>query len=268
MSETEKEYYLEKMYELDCEIEDNDGVMRLKEINDEKGDLLYQKKKIVKQLVDINQKIKSLNEEIETLTEKSTKKILEAIEKQRWYFIKNRPDIILDIETGIIWPNLNKLKLTQKNVKEMRLFIKELVVDGYEEWKIPTREMLVEIINTGFPFYEEKKIKGLSKIYNSNEEVSDLTYKNCGEVFLYGEIIAGVLPYSDAIVPRKYEKTLKDNTEWEEERKDRLKLNLLIKNKLEPIFNEEEITEIYRKKYIEKVNYLDKVIEYEENNNK
>ena len=33
-------------------------------------------------------------------------KILEAIKNQRWYFIKNKPKILFDKNTGLIWANL------------------------------------------------------------------------------------------------------------------------------------------------------------------
>lgn len=42
-------------------------------------------------------------------------KILEAIKNQRWYFIKNKPKILFDKNTGLIWANLNTFNYANKD---------------------------------------------------------------------------------------------------------------------------------------------------------
>ncbi len=52
-------------------------------------------------------------------------KILEAIKNQRWYFIKNKPQILFDKNTGLIWANLHWLSFPEFNYSTYRDHIDE-----------------------------------------------------------------------------------------------------------------------------------------------
>lgn len=60
---------------------------------------------LIKQRDDILAQIKAIEENSEV----KINKILEAIKKQRWYFFKNDPKILMDRDTGYLWANLDYL---------------------------------------------------------------------------------------------------------------------------------------------------------------
>ena len=51
-------------------------------------------------------KIASINAEVAKLSGTGVERILDAINEQRFFFIKNKTKVILDTHTGLLWANL------------------------------------------------------------------------------------------------------------------------------------------------------------------
>ena len=72
-------------------------------------------------------------------------KILDAIQNQRWFFFKNKPNIIFERCTALIWANLDyfpyKIHGGPYSYNDAENLINSTNVkgiDGYENWTAPT----------------------------------------------------------------------------------------------------------------------------------
>lgn len=85
-------------------------------------------------------------------------KILEAIKNQRWYFIKNKPKILFDRNTGLIWANLHTFNYLDKDgygypLKDIDNTINKYSF-GINGFRVPTcYELWQAIADKTLPFY-------------------------------------------------------------------------------------------------------------------
>ncbi|MBS2904751.1 hypothetical protein KFV96_26930, partial [Klebsiella pneumoniae] len=86
-----------------CEGIDNDNnAKKIAALNMDKADLLAKKNCITIELNSIEQQLNNINQEINNLSGAGIERILNAIKKQRWYFFKNKPKVLMDRETGLL----------------------------------------------------------------------------------------------------------------------------------------------------------------------
>ena len=101
---------LAKLREIEenCEgIENEHNAQKVQELNIEQAQLKAQKQELSTKLSAIEDKLGTIAIEINELSQTGINKILEAIKNQRWYFFKNKPKVLMDKWTGILWTNLN-----------------------------------------------------------------------------------------------------------------------------------------------------------------
>ena len=105
-----KEELLEKIQSIEqtCEGIDNSANCEIIiGLDAEKARLSSRNKEIECESKKISSRIKKINDQIVLLSKNSTDVILEGIKNQRWFFFKNKPSVLFDKYTGLLWANLN-----------------------------------------------------------------------------------------------------------------------------------------------------------------
>ena len=105
---TQRDGLLKKIREIEaaCEgIENENNAKRVQELNLEQAQYSAQRQEIATKLAVIDEKLADITARIMELGETDVEKILEAIKNQRWYFIKNKPKILFDKNTGRFFPD-------------------------------------------------------------------------------------------------------------------------------------------------------------------
>lgn len=264
-----------KGIEENCEgIDNENNAKKISELNMQKSDLLAKKNELASKLAMMEQQTNTISAEINSLSGTGIDKILDAIEKQRWYFFKNKPKVLMDKYTGILWPNLNyynhlKSDGNEYTINEVKYMIDNLQIDLYDNWEVPgTYDLWKLIKDKSFIFkegddWEIKKRWYWAVRYNGNICSKDLDYEGADAGI--GRENVSIIPCNKEITYFDYEKNISpDNNIYTEKEKLQFTLNLFIDNNLEPIFDDEEITELYRKMYIEKPALMNKLSEIQE----
>lgn len=255
-------------------IDNKNKSKKIKALNMDKSDLLAKKKSIAIELNRIEQKLNNINEEINNLSSTGIDRILEAIKEQRWYFFKNKPKVLMDRETGLLWPNLDYFEgIKEKSVydpleKEAEKILRELKIDGYNEWKIPSKNQIIKMVDDkSFPFQTENYyINNHRYLFCSDEDnnkrsISLETYETFKGIG-YSPLL---IPCYNKLTNNNYAKDIiKENKVYTEREKLQFTLNIFINNGLQPIFKNEDLTELYKKIYIEKPLLLEKLNELQE----
>lgn len=217
-------------------------------------------------------------------------KILEAIKNQRWYFIKNKPKILFDKNTGLIWANLNTFNYADKDGEGYQFY--EVDVDdliksysfGVDSFRVPTcYELWQAVADKTIPFHEDAygvTLMGRVRMeswrllaiqywtceYNGYKRKKDLNVKGATSGLTDNELIpAAIFPCSDHLIKNSdyQEKVKPGNPVYTEKERLQFTLDLFTQNELVPIFNDEEITELYKKLYFEKPQLLEQLQELE-----
>ena len=251
-----------KEIETSCEgIENEDNANRLQELNMAKAQLSAQEVNIKEQLNTVQAQIAAVSAEMTELSVTATEKILEAVKNQRWFFFKNVPEIILDRDTGLLWANLEYFPWCDVNgnryyTDEAKQAVSEFKVGNIDDWKFPTfDDFRTMISDKTFPYhigYDYYYIKGRAYWYcdmtgysGDGIDLSDLSIES-GAWF--------VIPCSDYLVKNTdFRNNLwLNNYAYTEKERLQFILNLFIQNDLLPIFNDQEVMQLYKKVYVEK----------------
>ncbi|HAT4364716.1 TPA: hypothetical protein I9148_002266 [Clostridium perfringens] len=270
----EKNKIIENITEIEeqCEGIDNEkNANKIIKLNMKKADLLSEKNNISLELAKIDKQLEDINKEISAISISGIDKILGAIKKQRWYFFKNKPKIIMDKKTGILWPNLDYYNCGKdegepyrfKGNDKLNKIIMQLNLDGYKGWEIPSRNEFINMIDDGsFPF--NVRITGLKK-YDKGWRVKDNKVIDPHEGYKIIPSNFFIIPCNKSITTKEYEADiLRENKIYSEEERLKLTLKLFVKNDLEPIFEDNKITELYKKIFIEKPILLEKLNELQD----
>ena len=277
----DKIHALEEQYE---GIENEHNAKKMQELNKVQAKLIGNQNDLKQQLQSVQEKLKTINVEIDKLSSTATDRILEAIKNQRWYFFKNKQHILMDKTTGILWANLDYFpyKKEQKNntcynIDEAKSLVNNYSVDGIDDWQVPTLEVFKHMIyDKTFPFQKGEmcKIEDVSywfclsctsiKLYNMDENFGGNNSLR-SSLFMFPIQTAYILPCSYHLLKNsKYEKNVsKDNNVYTEKEKLQFTLDLFRENELLPIFDDAEITDLYKKIYFEKPKLLQALSEVE-----
>lgn len=279
---------LDKIQEIEeqCQgIENEHNAQKLQELNKVQAQLIGNQNNLKQQLQSVQEKLKTINSEIDKLSSTATDRILEAIKNQRWYFFKNKPHILMDKTTGIIWANLDcfpwnkgenpndKGYMYCYKFKEAEELLKKYITDNIPNWEFPKKQELIHFVeDKSCPFIKENssdyRLKGY-KIWitiektPSNEKFMVLNLdelkndENRDNAFL--------IPCSYHLIQNnEYEKNVSENNHiYTEKERLRFTLDLFRKNELWPIFDDAEITDLYKKIYFEKPRLLQALSEVE-----
>lgn len=198
-------------------------------------------------------------------------KILEAIKNQRWYFIKNKPKVLFDKSTGLLWANLN----TFNYLKEGRngYFSSEVdnIISGYsfgmDGFRVPTcYELWQAVEDKTIPFH--RKGDGYWLLlgnyyyiceYNGDRKIKYLEAQGATSKLYDNRGNSGALfPCSDYLIQDTdyQEKVKPGNPVYTEKERLQFTLDLFTKNELWPIFDDAEVTELYKQIYFEKPKLL------------
>lgn len=190
---------------------------------------------------------------------KDESKILNAIQQQRWYFIKNKPNILFDRETGYLWPNLNSFNYVDEKGKfytktKCKAIISQLNLDGFLGWEIPSsKDVKIIVSDKEFPFKNGSyfKILGHHSIYIQDNNQQECAIKLDAE---YPKLLisntAYFIPVNKNLSSEEYINGRK-TTYLSKEEKLNLTLELFKKYEFEPIFDNDEITQLYKKLYLD-----------------
>lgn len=260
-----------KEIEETCEgIENENNAQKISKLNIEKSKLMAEKTSLTIKLSNLEKELNRISEEIRTLSGTGIERILQAIKQQRWYFFKNKPKVLMDRDTGILWANLDYFKWrkgenTYYTLKEAKQIVKELQIDGFNGWKIPNKNQMVKMIDDKkFPFQKGNYHLINNEYYwfcfdeNNNIRINLDSYR------MYGSDNSSValLPCCTNLVYHSYEQDVSPtNKVYTETERLQFTLNLFVNNGLEPIFNDDEITQLYKKIYFQKPELMEKLNE-------
>ncbi|OON96136.1 MAG: hypothetical protein ATN31_01860 [Candidatus Epulonipiscioides saccharophilum] len=226
-------------------------------------------KNLQKQREELLSKISEMEQQF-----KGEEKILEAIKNQRWFFFRNKPKVLMDKTTGLLWANLYYFPYCKPNNKAYAFNKVVDVINKYNfndirGFRVPTPPELWEMIeDKTFPFKSGDKWRiRNSGFWNVNNNGSI-----CGKCLNYEGAWAAIsntgsfiLPCSSILVDNTdYVKNINaSNKVYNEKERLQFTLDLFVQNDLEPIFKNDEITQLYRTLYIEKLKLLEQLSEIE-----
>lgn len=202
-------------------------------------------------------------------------KILEAIKNQRWYFFKNKQKVFMDRNTGILWANLDyypyNVGYSAGAIEEAIMKFAENNDTGFKKWRLPEFDEFCCIMNDKeFPLMKCTKIDVVrggfmsqlgSIIYWFVFRRKELGFYNEFKFIKIKDCCFGKfynLPCTSCLVEGlDYEKNVApENKVYTEKERLQFTLDLFTKNELWPIFDDAEVTELYKQIYFEKPKLL------------
>jgi uncharacterized protein YfcZ (UPF0381/DUF406 family) len=270
----EKQSLLTKIGEIEetCEgIDNHKNIFRISQLNEKQAKLNSELVHLKSKISIIEQELNNVRSEIRNLSSRGTERILKAIKKQRWYFFKNKPKVLMDRDTGILWANLHYYPYYKGENPDQKYIwnegtdsIHKLNIDGYKGWDLPTELQFKKMysdksspfITKGY-FIKGKQYWRIKRdpassvgLHSSNLDIS--TYDS------YWWPCNTFLTYED------YEKDIStSNKVYSEIERLQFTLELFVKNGLQPIFIEDEITQLYNQIYFEKPALIKKLNQVE-----
>lgn len=260
-----------------CEgIENENNAKRVQELNLEQAQYSAQRQEIAAKLAVVDGKLAAINTGIMELGGTGVEKILEAIKNQRWYFIKNKPRILLDKNTGLVWANLNTFNYVDKDGKNYPFNDVDNIINNYsfgvDGFRVPTcYELWQAVADKKIPFHKAGsrncrlfdrswwycEYNGYKKAKNLDDDGATNNLTDC----CYGSLF----PCSDYLIQNSdyHEKVNPNNPVYTEKERLQFTLDLFTQNELWPIFNDEAITELYKKLYFEKPKLVEQLQELE-----
>jgi len=261
-----KDYIRDKIEYIETNYEglvNEENSRKMKDLVNEQDELVNNKTDILNKLSVIDFQLRKINQKIRALSGNGIEKILDGIEKQRWFFFKNKPKVVLDKYTGILWANLDYYKFYNSESSthtyaydEALKLVETLDLDGYKNWAIPTSFQIISMIDDKtFPFQEGNyhRIKNLDYWFatDGDDYCIDLDNYNMGQANVY------LLPCNTCLTSEEYERNVMDeNRVYTLTEKLQFTLDIFVNNSLEPIFDSEEANEYYQNIYVEKKKLL------------
>lgn len=271
-----------------CEgIENPENAAKVTELNSRQSELLAQKGKLQTNLSALDNEFGNIATNIRNLSGSGIEKILQAIKKQRWYFFKNKPKVLMDRDTALLFVNLDYFPYWKTdepfesnwsgtpdgpvyNQDETYKLVETLNWDGYTNWRLQT---INELRSSRYiPQFKKKFIDTHSSIVNfywissekrkvykidvCNGRVDDTRVSDWNRGYFY--------PVCEELVPPDYAKNFSNDKIYTEKERLYMALNIFVQNELEPIFDDEEVTNLYRQIYIEKPVLMKQLSELDE----
>jgi len=272
---TQRDDLLVKIREIEasCEgIENENNAKRVQELNLEQAQYQAQRQEMVAKLAGLDGKLSIINAEITKLSGTGIERILEAIKNQRWYFFKNKTKILMDRDTGLLWENLEYFPFRKSDgngysEEEAKQIVSKVgTIDDYSNWKRPTYDQFIFMCESDtMPFREggRRKIKGHNLWFASkgNDNMVDTESK---EHYYYSSYSSSayLILCNSLLCDEEYKvRVSKNNPNYNEKERLQFTLDIFIQNELWPIFDDEEITELYKKIYFEKPKLLEQLQE-------
>lgn len=274
---TQRDELLAKIREIEssCEgIENEHNAQRVQELNLEHAQLSAQKQELSTKLSAMESRLSAISSEITKLSGTGIDRILEAIKNQRWYFFKNKTKVLMDRDTGYLWANLdyfdwcpNKQNDQHYSSEGARNIVSSFCGDGYSNWLIPKFDDFKDMIkDKSFPYCTGSTGNGYY-ILNRNYYYCDMSGYGHNGIDLsdlsFEDGVYYVIPYCKELVQSTDYKinVSPNNHNYTEKERLQFTLDLFVQNDLWPIFDDAEITELYKKIYYEKPCLLEQLQE-------
>ena len=172
----QKEALLEKIHNIEesCEgIKNANNVSTTQKLNEEKSQLLQKQKDYTAELKVIGARLNEIGNQLNALSGTGSKKILDAIGKQEFYFIKNKPNVLFAKTTGLLWVNLDTFDFNNDRQQygtaqagNVRNYYAHNGLDGYSNWRFPSMSELAEFTKVeSNPFHNGKQTLRLKSEY-------------------------------------------------------------------------------------------------------
>lgn len=267
-------------------IENPENVAKVTELNAKQSELLAQKGKLQTNLSALDNELGNIAKNIRDLSGSGIERILQAIKKQRWYFFKNKPKVLMDRDTGLLWNNLNfsieneRRRGNWYSVNEANTLIQNLSLNDFKNWKVTNKSYFEMLTNStaNFPFYfrEKRIVHSYNPEQNSNvkyttvlmSENNNNTIKArwCDHDYPKENGSEGLLLiYSEDVVSSEYSANISpSNNFYSETEKLQFTLDIFVQNDLIPLFDDAEITNLYRQIYVEKPALMKQLAELDE----
>lgn len=271
---TQRDGLLKKIREIEaaCEgIENENNAKRVQELNLEQAQYSAQRQEIAAKLAVVDGKLANINAEILELSGTGVEKIFAAIKNQRWYFFKNKPKVFMDRDTGILWTNLEYFSYCKSDgngyseTEAKEIESKVGTIDGYGNWKRPTYKQFIFMCESKtMPFREGdgSSIKG-AVWWFANKNGDNMVNTKTKEHNYYSSS-AYLILCNSLLCDKEYEvRVSKNNPVYTEKERLQFTLDLFTQNELWPIFNDEAITELYKKLYFEKPKLVEQLQDLE-----
>lgn len=265
---------LKKIREIEaaCEgIENENNAKRVQKLNLEQAQYSAQRQEIAAKLAIVDGNLANINAEILELSGTGVEKIFAAIKNQRWYFFKNKPKVFMDRDTGILWTNLEYFSYCKSDgngyseTEAKEIESKVGTIDGYGNWKRPTYKQFIFMCESKtMPFREGdgSSIKG-NVWWFANKNGDNMVNTKTKEHNYYSSS-AYLILCNSLLCDKEYEvRVSKNNPVYTEKERLQFTLDLFTQNELWPIFNDEAITELYKKLYFEKPKLVEQLQELE-----
>lgn len=256
-----KEEILKKVEIIQENCEGIDNVInakKLSDLNNKKSELLSKQSKTKKDLDNIENRLVSINNEINNLSSNGLDRILNAIDKQRYYLFKNKVSVIMDIKTGALITNLDYFEYGNNGRywrEKGEKILSKLNLEGYKNWDFIEEEYLIELMHDD-DFYLHKYFKEGYWAFKNRSMIGNRTLSG----HRYTDNDGYLIGCSYELVNKNYKVNVdEDNKIYTKKEKLYMSLSLFVDNQLEPIFKDNEITKLYRSIYIEKPILLKKL---------
>lgn len=254
-----------------CEgIENESNAARVVELNGKQAELIAARDELKGRLASIDGELSAIGKNIRELSGSGVDKILDAIKTQRWFWFKDKPKVLFDRDTALLWADLNYFPYKKdgndiySSLEEARKLVEARDIEGYFGWRLPTfKEICFIVDDHSFPFMEGStdQIKHNQWWHALDGDNNAIHLQNHS---LHKNETALILPCCDALVPPDYVNNLSpSNNFYSEREKLQFTLDVFVRNDLVPLFADESITHLYRQIYVDKPALLKQLAEIE-----
>lgn len=252
-------------------IENEENARMIHELEAEQNKLLKEQGSLTAQAKAMQSRLDAISETMSQIGDSAESKILEAIKNQRWYFFKNKPEVFFDRETGLLWANLDYFPYRPEdsscysNRDGALQAVKAFKGDGYRNWRLPSQSELIKMIDDcTFPFYagnyhhiksSERNVAIVNTGYNLwlDSDYPRTTGSTAGVCIPCDDTLVKDSTYASDVTS--------ENHVYSEKEKLRFTLNLFVQNGLQPIFEDDSITALFKQQYLEKPALLEQIQE-------
>jgi hypothetical protein len=267
---------------LNAELDGSENSEVAKQINEFELD----KARISKEISITENSLEAMKQEAITLTTQisslslgKSKELIEAINKQRWFYFTKPKEIIFDSLTGIIWGNTDYIKLESglrpavlKSVKEKKIAnISNWIVPSYEDYQTLllkpkfSKLELLKVQNNLYFLFEPITYRSIGSgyywglHYSSGDDFSLYTYGPLSSIDEYKTMT--YLLCNKSFSNPEFNQVNKSAESLN--KKAQMSLDIFLSQKWEPIFDQIQIAEVFKKYYYKRPQLLKSLSELE-----
>lgn len=275
----QKEALLQKIRNIEenCEgIKNANNVSTTQKLNEEKSQLLQKQKDYTAELKVISTRLSEIDNQLTALSGTGSDKILEAIDKQKFYFIKNKPNVLFEKTTGLLWANLDVFLFFFSGHKAAQFKVEGLRLDDFTAWRYPLYDEILNFCeDLANPFNSSGYYKFVIK--NNSYWCCQKSALDRSNGYIYLETNSGpsfssssttrmgLFPCTSILINNTDYHSMMCGKSLTKKEKSQLVLNLFIDKGLIPVFDDETITELFKQIYVEKPKLLQVLQELESN---